>query len=426
MEIPTHMTGILGSLGTDSLKQIGSQVFTIRAIFIGLAVLLLVLVRRRYSSIYRIPGPFGASLSRLWHVRQIIRVDQNLRLVEQHDKHEVSVSHPDGIKKLLLAPVPKGDWYKVFCFPDYRYIAPIAGTYAESHEGMELDKFFTYVAFDITGEMLFSKPFGFLDKGEDVCGAIAMNVGLEVYLAIFGFYRWVHWLVANPLVTWTQLVPMGHLFHTANSALSERQKNPDARFDVAAHWFRGLARAEKENSPHFNLRALQAAASSNVGAGSDTVSCGLQSFVYHMIRHPGEWQRVRDEIDAAHKLGRCGQRVVLYEDASQLPYLQACIKEALRIFCPVPMGLPRLAPKGGITIGDQFFSEGVTLTISPFWGMGYASCPGQHIARVQLTKITATVVRDYDIRQVDPKQEWTWSAYFTVVPHDWPVYISKR
>lgn len=60
------------------------------------------------------------------------------------------------------------------------------------------------------------------------------------------------------------------------------------------------------------------------------------------------------------------------------------------------------------------------------WGAGYASCPGQHIARLQLSKISATVVRDYDIRQVNGEAEWRWSAWFTCVPHDWPVYVERR
>ncbi|KAH9903596.1 cytochrome P450 [Xylariomycetidae sp. FL2044] len=496
----------------DYIAQTAWPLIIAHVLIVLCTSLVLVFVRRRYfAPISHVPGPFLASFSRFWHLRQIWQGHQNLKLIEQHDKYghfvrlshsEVSVSHPNGIKALLLNTLPKGDWYQIFCFPDYRYTTPISLTnpkdkierskylasgflhhnviksepymdeliekflnwmnkYAESKEPMELDKFFTYVAFDITGEVLFSKPFDFLDKGSDIRSAIKMNVGLEIYLAIFGFYNWVHWIFANPVVTWTQLMPMGHLFHTALGALTERQKNPEARFDVAAHWFRGLERATKEKSPHFNLRYLQAAASSNVGAGSDTVSAGLQSFVYHMIRVPGTWDRVRAEIVAAQKEGRCLDRVITNDDAVQLPYIQACIKEALRVFGPVPMGLPRKAPKGGLTIGDHTFPEGVTLSVSPWvyhyskefwgpdardfrpdrwlepdaserekyfipWGVGYASCPGQHIARIQLSKILATVVRDYDIRQVDPKQEWTWAAYFTVVPHDWPVYVTKR
>lgn len=60
------------------------------------------------------------------------------------------------------------------------------------------------------------------------------------------------------------------------------------------------------------------------------------------------------------------------------------------------------------------------------FGVGYQSCPGQHVAKMELSKITATIVRDYDIRQVNKDQQWQWKAYFTVVPHSWPCYITKR
>lgn len=51
-------------------------------------ILLLLVIRRRYfSSISSVPGPFLASFSRLWHLRHIIKGDQQLALVEQHEKH---------------------------------------------------------------------------------------------------------------------------------------------------------------------------------------------------------------------------------------------------------------------------------------------------------------------------------------------------
>lgn len=99
--------------------------------------------------------------------------------------------------------------------------------------------------------------------------------------------------------------------------------------------FKGLEKAKKDNSRLFNQRCLESFATANIGAGSDTVSTGLQSFVYHLLRHPGGWQRIRDEIKEAQKQGRCFGEVVSYNDAIQLPYLQACIKEGLRVFAPV-------------------------------------------------------------------------------------------
>lgn len=102
-------------------------------------------------------------------------------------------------------------------------------------------------------------------------------------------------------------------------------------------------------------------------AGSDTVSCGLQAFVYYMIRHPNAWARVRQEIDdAGAKQGICKDAVISYADAQQLPFFQACIKEALRIFHPVTMGTPRVVPKGGIVIGERWFPAGTTVSFNTF------------------------------------------------------------
>ena len=94
-------------------------------------------IRRRYfSPLSSIPGPFLASFSRLWHLRQIWRGDQHIALAEQHEKHgtekqtspgtryyvlttillgpfvrlahnEVSVCHPAATKKLFITPLEK-------------------------------------------------------------------------------------------------------------------------------------------------------------------------------------------------------------------------------------------------------------------------------------------------------------------------------
>lgn len=50
--------------------------------------LLLYLVWQIYGTpIRRIPGPFLASMTRLWHVWYILRGDQNAELVRLHDAH---------------------------------------------------------------------------------------------------------------------------------------------------------------------------------------------------------------------------------------------------------------------------------------------------------------------------------------------------
>lgn len=106
---PGAATGVLGQIlsGTSVAMVVASV----------LVLLVTTLVWRRYASPLRgIPGPFWASLTRLWHVKIIIDGNQNEQLRDAHDKYgpfvrmapnEVSVSHPDGVKKLLLATLPK-------------------------------------------------------------------------------------------------------------------------------------------------------------------------------------------------------------------------------------------------------------------------------------------------------------------------------
>lgn len=93
----------------------------------AVALVLTVAIYRRFlSPIKDIPGPFWASITRFWHVKIIIDGNQNVRLRDAHEKYgpfvrmapnEVSVTHPDGVKRLLLQALPKVRPIKCFGQP---------------------------------------------------------------------------------------------------------------------------------------------------------------------------------------------------------------------------------------------------------------------------------------------------------------------
>ncbi len=66
-------------------------------------------------------------------------------------------------------------------------------------------------------------------------------------------------------------------------------------------------------------------------AAHDTITSATTSLIYYLARNPTWQQAIREE----------GRRVrseaVNYEDLEQLPVLEACFDEALRLFPPVPM-----------------------------------------------------------------------------------------
>lgn len=197
---------------------------------------------------YRTPGPLGFR-----DPKEKLRLNMSFR--QGFDAKHVVRSEPyiDEVLVKLLSWLDKS---------------------SEEQTSLRLGDFFSYAAYDITGEVTFSQSFGFTEKGEDIGGAIAVNEAMELFFVLFGFIRYVSYVFCNPLTTWLEVLPLGYMGEKAKSALAERKKNPDARFDIAAHWFRAL----EKNGPTkiWNDDRVVAAAISNLGAGSDTISCAMQ------------------------------------------------------------------------------------------------------------------------------------------------------
>ena len=101
----------------------------------------------------------------------------------------------------------------------------------------------------------------------------------------------------------------------------------------------------------------------NVIAGADTTSASLNAAVYYLWRNPLILARLREELDewAVAKERTTVDRVISMAEAQDLPYLQAVLKETLRIFPGLGNNLVRLVPEGGLTIADRFFPAGVRL-----------------------------------------------------------------
>jgi cytochrome P450 len=60
------------------------------------------------------------------------------------------------------------------------------------------------------------------------------------------------------------------------------------------------------------------------------------------------------------------------------------------------------------------------------FGAGYNQCPGRHLAHLEVSKVVATLLRDFEIEQINPGQSWTFETHFTAVPYDWPCRVKRR
>lgn len=75
------------------------------------------------------------------------------------------------------------------------------------------------------------------------------------------------------------------------------------------------------------------------------------------MKTPDTMMKLVKEIDAAFANGTL-THPVQYNQAVKLPYLKAVIQEALRIFPPFAVPMPRYAPAAGLEVSGHYLKPG--------------------------------------------------------------------
>ncbi|KAL6878329.1 hypothetical protein ACP4OV_012499 [Aristida adscensionis] len=94
--------------------------------------------------------------------------------------------------------------------------------------------------------------------------------------------------------------------------------------------------------------------------GSDTVTVTVEWAMAELLRHPSIMAKVRTEIAGA--LG--GKDTVEEPDAASLPYLNAVVKEVMRLHPVAPVLVPRRAVEDGVEISGYAVPKGSTVFIN--------------------------------------------------------------
>jgi cytochrome P450 len=99
-------------------------------------------------------------------------------------------------------------------------------------------------------------------------------------------------------------------------------------------------------------------------AGADSTSITMRSVFYFLMKHPLVLDRVRAEVDAAFENGTLSSPVQ-YSQAVALPYLNAVVRDATRVFPAFQVSQPRYAPAQGIELCGIHIPSGYTIGLNP-------------------------------------------------------------
>lgn len=89
----------------------------------------------------------------------------------------------------------------------------------------------------------------------------------------------------------------------------------------------------------------------------------MRAVFYYLMKSPAVYRKVLVEIDEAAAQGKLSTPIK-YAEAIELPYLCACIKEAMRLHPSVGLAMPRHAPSEGLDLNNHHIPAGYRVGIN--------------------------------------------------------------
>ncbi len=120
-----------------------------------------------------------------------------------------------------------------------------------------------------------------------------------------------------------------------------------------------------EERPEFTQKWATTMTLHVIGAGFDTLGMTLTACLAFISETRDCQSKLFQELSQARKNGSLSD-MPTYDQILALPYLQACIKEAMRLKPVIGMGLPRVVPQGGQIVSGQLLPQGTVLSMNPW------------------------------------------------------------
>ena len=258
----------------------------------------------------------------------------------------------------------------------------------------------------------------------------------------------------NPLTT--------HTLKLLKDRIDNPPKDPTRRDMYSMH-----LEAQKANPDFVTDALIVRYLFTNIVAGSDTTALAMRSIIYHTLRKPSVVVRLQKELDSANLTYPPDFRT-----AQGLPYLDAVIREGLRIHPVVGFSLERLVSETGLELPDgRKLPAGCIVAMNPWtwhfdrsifgedcdtfrperwlrgegesgdafqrrlsamkradftFSYGPRVCLGRHIATLEIYKAIPTLFGCLQMRLANPDREWKVESRFIAKQSDMDIKICWR
>ncbi|KAL8780102.1 MAG: hypothetical protein Q9213_006624 [Squamulea squamosa] len=297
-----------------------------------------------------------------------------------------------------------------------------------------------YFTLDTLTDIAFNRPLGYMASDSDqyqylqnLQQSFSFNLVLSVLPELWRCFdvKWVRAMIApkpgDPM-------GFGKLMGIAKEAIAERFGSEKIVKHDMINSFITNGLLQEECEAEILLQVI---------AGSDTTATALRMTMFHIISQPHVYTALRAEIDKASGAHHFTSPIASDLEARRLPYLQACIKEGLRILPPANSLFDKITPvegdsfhgmpiPGNTRIGFSHYSVqrskevygadadfyrperwletgGEKLlqmerTQELVFNIGRYMCMGKTIAFMELNKCIVELIRRYDWARIEPNK----------------------
>lgn len=343
------------------------------------------------------------------------------------------------------------------------WIESIEQRYANKGNRMDLAKVVHFLALDTLGEVVYSKPLGFIKTNQDMGRFLEINEAALPFVLVLsnylGIWQLLHkWPFSYALPRSGDKIGLGAVMNFTNDLIEERLRpgRVPTRDVVQSFLNNGLTKVE-----------LMQEVTLQFFAGTDTTANAICLTLLFLLTNPHAYRKLQEELEAAEAAGLISAPIRDAE-ARQLPYLQACMRESLRLMPPLASGaFYKAVPPNGDTVCGHFLPPGTRVAtgnvvyatgrMKRFWGEdadafrperwieadaprreamtamgdlifghGQFGCLGKQIALMEVGKSIPELLRHYDLSIANPSKPLEIFSAVAWVCHGLWVTVTKR
>ncbi|KIP10629.1 hypothetical protein PHLGIDRAFT_495533, partial [Phlebiopsis gigantea 11061_1 CR5-6] len=219
---------------------------------------------------------------------------------------------------------------------------------------VDLSYWINLFGLDVMSAVVFGRELGALVEGQDTTRLIKMIEGGMKAGYILAQLPWVYVLLKCLPGSQKQLQEMQDRSH---SFVNHRTSTGSMKRDL----FYYLVKDGATTQHCYSKEELLGDGMLALVAGSDTTSSTLSHLFYFLLRHPECMTRLKSEVNSATQNGK---NLFDFKRHTEMPYMNACINEAMRLF-PAVSGLlqRRLQTAGGVQIDSHYVPNGTILSV---------------------------------------------------------------